>query len=47
MLWQKGIEDFAPKSGTRIPEFIVRCVMEVEKKGLSETGIYRIPGLVF
>ncbi|XP_014664983.1 PREDICTED: rac GTPase-activating protein 1-like [Priapulus caudatus] len=43
----KGVvADYAPLDGARVPGLIVRCVMEVEAKGLSEIGIYRIPGSV-
>uniref|UniRef100_T1J3P9 Uncharacterized protein n=1 Tax=Strigamia maritima TaxID=126957 RepID=T1J3P9_STRMM len=38
------IGDFAPKVAPLIPALILHCVMEVESRGLTETGLYRIPG---
>ncbi|RWS30946.1 rac GTPase-activating protein 1-like protein [Leptotrombidium deliense] len=39
------ISDFAPLN-TRpcIPALIVHCCMEIEKRGLEEAGLYRVPG---
>lgn len=38
------ISDYCSKSTPMIPPLIVHCVMEVESRGLTEVGIYRIPG---
>ncbi|XP_041978774.1 rac GTPase-activating protein 1 [Aricia agestis] len=40
---QEGsIADFAPSTPPMIPALLVHCINEVEKRGLSERGIYRI-----
>ncbi|XP_023677654.2 rac GTPase-activating protein 1 isoform X1 [Paramormyrops kingsleyae] len=38
------LESFAPSTHPRIPQLIVQCVNEIEKRGLEERGIYRVPG---
>ncbi|XP_035248842.1 rac GTPase-activating protein 1 [Anguilla anguilla] len=38
------LESFAPATQPRIPPLIVQCVNEIEKRGLEEKGIYRVPG---
>ncbi|CAL8320554.1 unnamed protein product [Merluccius merluccius] len=38
------LECFAPVTQPRIPLLIVQCVNEIEKRGLEERGIYRVPG---
>jgi RhoGAP domain. len=38
------IADFAPPTAPMIPAIIVHCVKEVETRGLTEVGIYRVPG---
>ncbi|KPP76815.1 hypothetical protein Z043_103808 [Scleropages formosus] len=38
------LESFAPLMQPRIPHIIVQCVNEIEKRGLEERGIYRVPG---
>lgn len=35
------ISDFAPSECPMIPAIVVRCVMEIERRGLTEVGIYR------
>ncbi|XP_006636371.2 rac GTPase-activating protein 1 [Lepisosteus oculatus] len=41
----KGIlANFAPSTPPMIPPIIVQCVNEIEKRGLQEIGIYRVPG---
>ncbi|KAF9976785.1 rho GTPase-activating protein [Actinomortierella ambigua] len=30
----------------RIPEIVEKCISEIEKRGLDEVGIYRVPGAV-
>ncbi|XP_072948982.1 rac GTPase-activating protein 1-like isoform X2 [Epargyreus clarus] len=40
---QEGsIADFTPSSPPMVPAILVHCINEVEKRGLSERGIYRI-----
>lgn len=38
------ISDYAPTERPMIPRLIVNCVNEIENRGLSEVGIYRVPG---
>ncbi|XP_010022021.1 PREDICTED: rac GTPase-activating protein 1-like, partial [Nestor notabilis] len=38
------VADFAPSTPPLVPVLVVQCVTEVEKRGLTETGLYRIPG---
>lgn len=41
------IADFVPaNTRPRIPALIVHCCKEIERRGLSEKGIYRIPGSI-
>ncbi|XP_034025328.1 rac GTPase-activating protein 1-like [Thalassophryne amazonica] len=39
-----SLEAFAPLNDPRIPHLIVECVKEIEKRGLEERGLYRVPG---
>ncbi|XP_061665880.1 rac GTPase-activating protein 1 isoform X2 [Syngnathoides biaculeatus] len=41
---QVSLEDFAPATHPRIPPLIVACVKEIERRGLQERGLYRVPG---
>lgn len=38
------ISDYAPKVGPMVPALIVHCVNEIETRGLTEEGLYRVPG---
>ncbi|NP_001037947.1 Rac GTPase activating protein 1 [Xenopus tropicalis] len=38
------LADYAPAAPPRVPSQVVQCVNEIEKRGFSERGIYRIPG---
>ncbi|NXR09518.1 RGAP1 protein, partial [Semnornis frantzii] len=38
------LADFAPHTPPLVPLLVVQCVTEVEKRGLTETGLYRVPG---
>ncbi|KAM9304784.1 rac GTPase-activating protein 1-like [Gastrophryne carolinensis] len=38
------LADFAPVTPPRVPSLVVQCVNEIEKRGLSERGVYRISG---
>ncbi|NXB74594.1 RGAP1 protein, partial [Donacobius atricapilla] len=38
------LADFAPSAPPLVPLLVVQCVTEVETRGLTETGLYRVPG---
>lgn len=38
------ISDYTPNYGPYVPALIIHCVNEVETRGLSERGIYRVSG---
>ncbi|XP_021146418.2 rac GTPase-activating protein 1 isoform X1 [Columba livia] len=38
------LADFAPTTPPLVPTLVVQCVTEVETRGLTETGLYRVPG---
>ncbi|KAM7381045.1 hypothetical protein PAMA_012062 [Pampus argenteus] len=38
------LESFAPMKSPRVPQLIVECVTEIERRGLQERGLYRVPG---
>ncbi|NXI43331.1 RGAP1 protein, partial [Galbula dea] len=38
------LADFAPSTPPLVPALLVQCVTEVETRGLTETGLYRVPG---
>ncbi|XP_051479392.1 LOW QUALITY PROTEIN: rac GTPase-activating protein 1-like [Apus apus] len=38
------VADFAPSTPPLVPELVVQCVTEVETRGLTETGLYRVRG---
>ncbi|KAM4609409.1 rac GTPase-activating protein 1 [Polymixia lowei] len=39
-----SLESFAPMTHPRVPLLIIQCVNEIERRGLEERGIYRVPG---
>ncbi|XP_051928327.1 LOW QUALITY PROTEIN: rac GTPase-activating protein 1, partial [Hippocampus zosterae] len=39
-----SLEGFAPASHPSIPALVVKCVKEIERRGLQERGLYRVPG---
>ncbi|XP_034566594.1 rac GTPase-activating protein 1 isoform X3 [Notolabrus celidotus] len=41
---QNLLEDFAPVDHPRVPQLVVECVAEIERRGLEERGLYRVPG---
>ncbi|XP_063284632.1 rac GTPase-activating protein 1-like isoform X2 [Pelobates fuscus] len=41
---QGVLADFAPTTSLRVPGLVIHCVNEIERRGLSERGIYRISG---
>ncbi|XP_067002574.2 rac GTPase-activating protein 1 [Anabrus simplex] len=38
------ISDFTPVVAPMIPALILHCIKEIEQRGLTEIGLYRIPG---
>ncbi|KFP71035.1 Rac GTPase-activating protein 1, partial [Acanthisitta chloris] len=38
------LADFAPSTPPLVPALVVQCVTEVETRGLTETGLYRVSG---
>ncbi|GAA6081763.1 rac GTPase-activating protein 1 isoform X1, partial [Tachysurus ichikawai] len=38
------LESFCPSAPPRIPALIIQCVREIERRGLEEKGLYRVPG---
>ncbi|KAM6307458.1 rac GTPase-activating protein 1-like [Aegotheles albertisi] len=38
------LADFAPPAPPLVPALVVQCVSEVERRGLAETGLYRVSG---
>ncbi|XP_034415267.1 rac GTPase-activating protein 1 [Cyclopterus lumpus] len=41
---QNSLEDFAPVMNPKVPLLMVECVTEIERRGLEERGLYRVPG---
>ncbi|XP_063165838.1 rac GTPase-activating protein 1-like [Candoia aspera] len=38
------LADFAPSKPPLVPPIVIQCVVHVEKRGLQEAGLYRVPG---
>ena len=38
------LADFTPLTAPMVPALIVHCLNEIEARGLSEVGLYRVPG---
>lgn len=38
------VADYAPNMSPMIPGLVIHCVNEVERRGLTEVGIYRVNG---
>lgn len=38
------LADFAPFTSPKIPALVIYCIKEIERRGLHETGLYRISG---
>lgn len=38
------INDYTPTTAPMVPSLVVQCINEVERRGLDELGIYRVPG---
>lgn len=41
---QNSLEDFSPAVPPKVPKLLVECVAEIERRGLQERGLYRVPG---
>ncbi|KAK3543872.1 hypothetical protein QTP70_030036 [Hemibagrus guttatus] len=41
---ENTLESFCPSTPPRIPGLIIQCVKEIERRGLEEKGLYRVPG---
>ena len=39
-----ALADYTPPTNPMVPAIIIHCTNEVEARGLSEVGIYRVPG---
>ena len=44
LLQDGDLEAYCPAASPRIPPLVVYCIREVEKRALSEVGVYRVPG---
>lgn len=38
------VADYAPNISPMIPGIVIHCINEIERRGLSEVGIYRVNG---
>ncbi|KAJ7345991.1 hypothetical protein JRQ81_001941 [Phrynocephalus forsythii] len=38
------LADFAPSTPPLVPSIVIQCVNQIEKRGLQETGLYRVSG---
>lgn len=41
---EENIDFYAPAASPRIPTIVLRCVEELERRGLNQVGLYRVPG---
>ncbi|KAM3592344.1 uncharacterized protein V6R79_016968 [Siganus canaliculatus] len=41
---QTSLDGFAPAIHPRVPQLVVECVAEIERRGMQERGLYRVPG---
>ena len=39
-----GLTDYTPHQPPLVPGILVHCVNELERRGLVEVGLYRVPG---
>ncbi|XP_072343122.1 rho GTPase-activating protein 27-like isoform X2 [Scyliorhinus torazame] len=39
-----GLEDLCRRENTTVPQFVVKCIQAVEKRGLDIDGLYRVSG---
>uniref|UniRef100_A0A1E1XNS8 Putative gtpase-activating protein n=1 Tax=Amblyomma sculptum TaxID=1581419 RepID=A0A1E1XNS8_AMBSC len=40
----RSLSDYVPSNPPMVPALVIHCIQEVEKRGLHEVGLYRIPG---
>jgi len=38
------LSDYCPHTAPMVPAIIVHCINEIDRRGLTEVGIYRVPG---
>lgn len=38
------ISDYVPPTPPMVPALVIHCIQEVEKRGMQDVGLYRIPG---
>lgn len=38
------ISDYVPATPPMVPSLVIHCIQEVERRGLQDVGLYRIPG---
>ncbi|CAM9426848.1 unnamed protein product [Lampetra planeri] len=38
------VADFSPPTAPMIPSLVIHCVDEIERRGMKEVGLYRVPG---
>jgi Rac GTPase-activating protein 1 len=41
---ESELSAFCPHSIPRVPSLVVHCVSEIERRGMNQVGLYRIPG---
>ncbi|KAK8773983.1 hypothetical protein V5799_011485, partial [Amblyomma americanum] len=39
-----SLSDYVPSTPPMVPALVIHCIQEVEKRGLHDVGLYRIPG---
>lgn len=39
-----SLESFCPSERPRVPPLVVECISEIERRGLKERGLFRVPG---
>ena len=39
-----SLKSYVPKNPPHIPSILVRCIQEIESRGFSEQGLYRVNG---
>ena len=38
------VADYAPSTSPMIPALVFHCISEIERRGMNETGLYRVNG---
>ncbi|KAL1137777.1 hypothetical protein AAG570_009473 [Ranatra chinensis] len=39
-----SIADYTPQTGLMVPSLVIHCIKEIESRGMTEVGLYRVPG---